>query len=154
MSTIRRDRADAKQGRARGQALVEFSLALIPFLLLLMAIFDLGRGIFMYNGVSQAAREIARTASVHQGTTGYSVDAQETIAIQQGLVPGLTVLNPTCVESDDLDDSAGTPGPCAENTYLVVTTRATYTPVSLIGFLGTINLESKSRIQVPLSQNK
>ena len=150
MNTHRR-----RQDRSRGQALVEFSLALIPFLLLLMAIFDLGRGIYMYNGLSQAAREIARTASVHQVDTGYSAQAQETIAIQQGLVPGLTVLNPRCVESDDADDAAGTTGDeCGENTYLVVTTQATYTPVSLIGFLGTINLESKSRIQVPLSQNK
>lgn len=155
MKALRRSRTGAKHGRAHGQALVEFSLALIPFLLLLMAIFDLGRGIYMYNGVSQAAREIARTASVHLGgTTGYSDDAQATIATQQGLVPGLTVLNPKCVESDAPDDSAGVPGPCKENTYLVVTAQASYTPVSLLGFLGTIQLESKSRIQVPLSQNK
>lgn len=154
MSALRRARTD----RGRGQALVEFSLALIPFLLLLMAIFDLGRGIYMYNGVSQAAREIARTASVHQDVTppktGYSIDAQATIDTQQGLVPGLTVLDPKCVESDDPDGAAGTPGPCVEDTYLVVTAQAAYTPVSLLGFLGTINLESKSRIQVPLSQNK
>ena len=32
------------RGRARGQALVEFSLVLIPFLLILMGIADLGRG--------------------------------------------------------------------------------------------------------------
>ncbi len=151
MSALRRGRTE----RGRGQALVEFSLALIPFLLLLMGIFDLGRGIYMYNGLSQAAREIARTASVHQNPTGYSTEAQDTIAIQQGLVPGLTVLDPRCVESDDADDAAGTSGArCAENTYIVVTAQAAYTPVSLLGFLGTINLESKGRIQVPLSQNK
>lgn len=154
MNAIRVRRIGVERGRARGQALVEFSLALIPFLFLLMAVFDFGRGIYMYNGVSQAAREIARTASVHQERTGYSTDAQATIATQQGLIPGLTVLNPTCVASDDADDSAGTPGRCVENTYLVVTARATFTPVSLLGFLGTIQLESKSRIQVPLSQNK
>jgi Flp pilus assembly protein TadG len=144
----------ARTGDERGQALVEFSLALIPFLMLLMAIFDFGRGIYMYNGMSQAAREIARTASVHQGTTGYSTDAQATIATQQGLIPGLVVLNPKCVNSIDANDSTATPGPCGQNTFLVVTARATYTPVSLLGFLGTIHLESKSRIQVPLSQNK
>lgn len=151
---MRRFRTGGEHGRAPGQALVEFSLALIPFLLLLMAIFDLGRGIYMYNGVSQAAREIARTASVDQSKTGYSTDAQATIATQQGLVPGLTVLNPRCVASGDADDSVSTPGPCGQDTYLVVTAQASYTPVSLIGFLGTINLEAKSRIQVPLSQNK
>ncbi len=151
MNALRRGRAE----RGRGQALVEFSLALIPFLMLLMGIFDLGRGIYMYNGVSQAAREIARTASVHQVDGGYSTEALDTIAVQQGMVPGLTVLDPRCVESDDPDDSAGTTGDeCGENTYIVVTAQAAYTPVSLLGFLGTINLESKSRIQVPLSQNK
>jgi len=154
MSVIRRGRADDRR-RSQGQALVEFSLALIPFLFLLMGIFDLGRGIYMYNGVSQAAREIARAAIVHQVDSGYGPHAQDTIAVQQGLVPGLTVLNPRCVDSNDADDAAGTTGDeCTENTYLVVTAQAAYTPVSLLGFLGTINLESKSRIQVPLSQNK
>jgi hypothetical protein len=138
----------------RGQALVEFSLALIPFLLLLMAIFDFGRGIYMYNGVSEAAREIARSASVDQGTTGYSVSAQATIETQMALIPGLTVLDPVCVDSADADDSTAVPGPCPENSYLVVTAQATYTPVSLLGFLGVINLEAKSRIQIPLSQQK
>ena len=151
MSAVRRGRAN----RGPGQALVEFSLALIPFLLLLMAVFDLGRGIFMYNGLSQAAREIARTASLHEGITGYSPEAQETIAIQQGLVPGLVVLNPRCVDGDDADDSASLPAPCDEDhSFLVVTTQATYTPVSLLGFLGTIDLEAKSRMQLPLAETK
>ena len=52
--------------RDRGQALVEFSLLLIPFLWILMGIVDLGRGIYIYNGVNQAARELARVTSVHQ----------------------------------------------------------------------------------------
>ena len=151
MRTLRRGRPEGD----RGQALVEFSLALIPFLLLLMAIFDLGRGIFMYNGLSQAAREIARTATLHEGGSGYSPEAQETIAIQQGLVPGLVVLNPRCVAGDDADDSASMPAPCDDDhLFLVVTTQATYTPVSLLGFLGTIDLEAKSRMQLPLGQNK
>jgi Flp pilus assembly protein TadG len=145
----------ARTGGERGQALVEFSLALIPFLLLLMAIFDFGRGIYMYNGVSEAAREVARAAiDEPRGTTGYNASAQQTISTQTALIPGLTVLDPVCVDSADADDSTASPGPCPENTYLVVTARATYTPISLLGFLGVIDLEAKSRIQVPLSQQK
>ena len=34
---------------------MEFALAITVFLLLMMAIVDFGRGIYMYNGVSQAA---------------------------------------------------------------------------------------------------
>ena len=141
-----------------GQALVEFSLALIPFLLLLMAVFDFGRAIYIYNGVSQAAREVARAASVHAqpGTNpvGYSTEAQATIDTQEALVPGLMVDEPMCVASVEADDSSADPQPCAENEFVVVTAHSTYTPVSLLGFLGTIQIESKARIQMPLSQNR
>ena len=44
-----------KNDARRGQALVEFSLAIMIFLAMLMGIFDLGRAIFAYNGVSEAA---------------------------------------------------------------------------------------------------
>lgn len=145
MSTTRR-------GINAGQALVEFALAIIVFLMLLMAIFDFGRGIYINNGLSQAAREVARAASVDQGTSGYSVAAQRVIDTQKALVPGLIVDAPKCVTSTA--NSGGTAGPCPQNQYIVVTTHATYRPVSLLGFLGTIPLQATSRIQVPLSQNK
>jgi Flp pilus assembly protein TadG len=138
----------------RGQSVVEFSIAVTVFLMLLMAVFDFGRGIYMYNGVSQAAREVARTASVHQGKTDWSAEAKSTIATQKGLVPGLALPLWTCVASTDASNAAGTSGECDEGSYVVVTARATYTPVSLLGFLGTIKVEAKSRIQVPLSQAK
>ena len=79
----------------RGQALVEFSLAIIVFLMLLMGVFDLGMGIYKFNGVSQAAREIARAASVHPCTNpdactlGDSAEVAAVVATQKALVPGL-----------------------------------------------------------------
>jgi hypothetical protein len=140
--------------KGRGQALVEFSLTLTVFLMLLLAVFDFGRAIYTNNGLSQAAREVARTASLHQGETDWSDEAKATIATQKALVPGLTFPMWTCVTSGDADDSSGTTGHCAEDEYIVVTARSSYTPVSLLGFLGTIDLEAKSRIQIPLSQAK
>jgi len=65
----------------RGQALVEFSLALIVFLVLLMGILDLGRGIYMFNGVSQAAREIARVTSVYPGGATLGTSTQTTTVV-------------------------------------------------------------------------
>lgn len=53
----------------RGQTLVEFSLVILVFLVILMAIFDLGRGVFAYNSVTNAAREGARFAMVNQDTS-------------------------------------------------------------------------------------
>lgn len=142
------------QAGERGQALVEFSISIIVFLMLLMAVFDFGRAIYTNNGLAQAAREVARTASVHQGDSDWSDEAKATIATQKTLVPGLTFPLWKCVGSGDTNDSAGTTEHCAEHSYIVVTARSTYKPISLLGFLGTINLEAKSRIQVPLSQAK
>ena len=67
MRHVARRRTASQQ---HGQALVEFSLAIIVFLVILMGVFDLGRGIFVYNGVSQAAREIARATAVHPYAPG------------------------------------------------------------------------------------
>lgn len=138
----------------RGQALVEFAISITVFLMLLMAVFDFGRAIYTSNGLAQAAREIARAASVHQGESDWSNEAKATIDTQKGLVPGLTVPLWKCVASGDANDSAGTTEQCDEDSYIVVTARSTYTPISLLGFLGTINLEAKSRVQVPRSQAK
>ncbi len=76
--------------RDSGQALVEFSLAIMVFLVMVLALFDLGRGVYMYNGVSEAAREIARVTAVHPGVTlGASTETADRIAVQRALVPGL-----------------------------------------------------------------
>jgi Flp pilus assembly protein TadG len=145
-------RTKVRAGNEQGQALVEFALSITVFLMLLMAVFDFGRAIYMNNGLSQAAREVARTASVHPGSSDWSDEAKTTIATQKALVPGLTFPLWKCVASGSADDSAGSTELCDENEYVVVTAQASYTPISLLGFLGTINLEAKSRIQVPLSQ--
>jgi len=47
-----------------GQSTVEFALGLLPFLLILVGIFDLGRGVFYSHLLSNAAREGARTGVV------------------------------------------------------------------------------------------
>jgi len=55
--------------RRRGQGLVEFALVAPVFILILMAFFDLGRGVFIYNSITNAAREGARLAIVNQDTS-------------------------------------------------------------------------------------
>lgn len=89
--------ARRRPGRpAKGQALVEFSLILVPFLVILMGIVDLGRGVYMNSGVSQAAREIARVTAVHPCADpdacvlGSSPETLAVISTQEALVPGLS----------------------------------------------------------------
>ena len=67
MSRIRTGlRARRAGSRARGQSLVEFALVLPVFILVLVSLFDLGRGVFAYNTLTNAAREGARLAIVNQ----------------------------------------------------------------------------------------
>jgi hypothetical protein len=57
------------QRRGRGQALVEFALVIPIFLLVVLALFDLGRIAFSYNALTNATREGARLAIVNQDIT-------------------------------------------------------------------------------------
>ena len=133
--------------RQGGQALVEFSLAIIVFLMLLMAVFDFGRGIYMYNGVSQAAREIARRTSVYPGLAlGQSTQSQAVVAVQRGLVPGMSTPAYACLT---ITGSVSTSNPCTSGDSVQVTVTATYVPISLLGFLGTIPLTASSTVQIP-----
>jgi Flp pilus assembly protein TadG len=52
------------QGRQRGQSMVEFALTLPLLLLMLMGMLDLGRGLYAYSVVANAAREGARAGIV------------------------------------------------------------------------------------------
>jgi hypothetical protein len=54
---------------ARGQTLVEFALLLPMLLMMLVGVFDLGRVVFANDTVSNAAREAARFAIVHGGSS-------------------------------------------------------------------------------------
>ncbi len=54
------------RSRRRGQSLVEFALVLLPLLMLLVGIIDVGRAIYGFNTVANASREAARYAIVDQ----------------------------------------------------------------------------------------
>jgi hypothetical protein len=130
----------------RGQALVEFSLAIIVFMLLMMGVFDFGRAIYQYNGVAQAAREIARVTAAHAGTNftvpaGRSPETNAVIATQKKLVPNLADPKIECV------DIAGSviATACQPGNWIRVQISSTYDPITpLLGLVGTWTLFSSS----------
>jgi len=138
---VRRDR-----GRERGQALVEFSLAIIVFLTLMMGIVDFGRAIYQYNGVSQAAREIARATAAHPGSdftsnAGRSSETLGVIATQKGLIPNLQDPTIKCVEVDGTEITTH----CVAGKWIQVRISAPYTPVTpILGLTGTWDFFSSS----------
>lgn len=59
-------RSPGSARRARGQSLVEFALV-IPIIVLLVAAFiEIGRAVFAYNTIANAARQAVRVAAVNQ----------------------------------------------------------------------------------------
>lgn len=132
--------------RDRGQALVEFSLAFIVLAVLLVGIFDLGRGIYTYNGLSEAAREIARATSVHPGSPlGSSVRTADTVAVQRSLVPGMGTPTFACVDYT----GAAVTGTCRSGDFVRVTVTAPFAPVAFLGFGGPFTFTSSSSMQLP-----
>jgi Flp pilus assembly protein TadG len=130
----------------RGQSLVEFSLAVTVFLVLVMGVVDLGRAVYQYNGVAQAARELVRATSVHQGSPlGSSADTLDTLRTERGLVPGLITPTYACV---DIAGATVTRA-CEAGDWVRVTVRSTFTPVTpLATMLGQVELSSSASAQL------
>jgi Flp pilus assembly protein TadG len=82
--------------RSRGQALVEFALAIPIVLLLMLGILDLGRAVFAYNSVANAARTGARVAIVNQ-----EFSAVEAAALAEAVGLSSVIVEPG--ECPDLD---------------------------------------------------
>lgn len=76
-----------------GQSLIEFAIALPFILLLVMGVFDLGRGIYYFSTIHNAAREAARYGAVNHCDT----EGIKNAALQKtyGLGDGVEVKDPT-----------------------------------------------------------
>ncbi|MBI3970521.1 MAG: pilus assembly protein [Chloroflexi bacterium] len=81
---MRRNSVQRIERDKRGQGMVEFALILVPFFLLVLGIFDLGRGIYQQHLLSNAAREAARA-----GNTGRSPVEVCEIAARKSFVPNM-----------------------------------------------------------------
>lgn len=112
--------------RQRGQSLVEAAIALPILLTLLVGTVDLGRAVYQYNGVAEAAREIARATSVHPGADGLggSPETTSVLAVQQALVPSLIVDSFECLDIA----GAAVGGTCHPGSWVRVTLTSTFSP--------------------------
>ncbi len=142
----------------RGQALVEFSVVLIPFLFLLMGIVDGGRAIYIYNGASQAAREIARVTSVYpcapapaSCVLGNHAKTQAVIATQKNLVPGLAGPGATIAfQCTDMVDSSISNTGCRSGDFVRVSVSIPFSVLTpVINMFAPSNLSSTTHIQLP-----
>ena len=127
--SIRRWSRSASTPRHRGQALVEFALVIPLLLLMMVALFDLGRAVFAYNTLTNAAREGARLAIVNQDLPSIIERAKRQTAIVELDAPNVEVHFYRAAE----DGTPDTSDPCAlvaVNCLAVVRFEATYVPIT------------------------
>jgi Flp pilus assembly protein TadG len=137
----RRDR------RSRGQSLAEFALVIPIFLLLMVSLFDLGRAVFAYNSVTNAAREGARFAAVNQSSSLIIQHAIAQTQIAETQTPNVTVAFRAASPNADYRTNAV----CSTLTLdcvAIVTYQTTFRPitplVSNIIFSGGVTLQAQS----------
>lgn len=144
----------AHAGRNRGQALLEFALAIPVFLLLMVGLFDLGRAVFSYNTLTNAAREGARTAIVNQDVASIVARAKEQTAIVELNDPSVSVAFYQ-VAADGTADTSKPCSPVAVGCLAVVSFQATYQPItpiiSNILFGSGVTFTAKSELTVEYS---
>lgn len=140
--------------RRRGQALVEFALVIPLFLLLLVAIFDLGRAVFAWNTLSNAAREGARIAIVNQYKPSIVARAKQATAIVELNDPSVTV-DFYQVQADGTPDTSKQCALVAVGCLAVVSFEATYQPITpLVGnilFKNGVTFTARSVLSVEYS---
>ena len=113
--------------RRRGQALVEFALVLPIFLLVLVALFDLGRAVFAYNTLTNASREGVRLAIVNQDTASIIARAKSQTQIIELSDPSVAI----DFWQVNIDGSLGTAcSPAAVGCVAIVNFEATYRPIT------------------------
>jgi hypothetical protein len=105
--------------------MVEFALIFIPFILLVMGIFDLGRGIYAASILSNAAREAARSGIVASRTSDQLCD----VAMRAVWLPDVTLpAIPSCGSAGALTAQVpdrGTQGDPSDPVQVSVTYRFT-----------------------------
>jgi hypothetical protein len=149
-----------RRPRARGQALVEFALILPIFLMLLFGLFDMGRAVYAWSTINNAAREAGRQLIIDQtfvmsGGQPVYTHARD-VALNRSVALNVQA-NQVAIDFRDPDtletaDTCEIPDPTAIRLgcVAIVEIEYTFTPATpVIGQLvGTLTLRGESRFPV------
>lgn len=141
----------AGRTRESGQSLVEFSLLVPVLVLLVVGLFDVGRAVYAWTAVSNAAREGARTAIVDQRVDGSGTPLAAIEAANQATALGLEATDPAEVRVRYLmpDLSAACPA-TAVSCVAEVRVQFAWEAITPIigGIIGPITLSSTTQIPI------
>ena len=125
-----RKRAARHRRHDGGQALVEFSLVLTVFALLLFGVFDMGRIVYVYTATSEAAREAARWGSVQFRS---QTSASRSSVASRAIGSLTAVPSPSATATCSRDGTAVTdPDTCHAGDLLTVQVTSRVSPITPI----------------------
>ena len=124
MQKLSRRRQRPKSTRETGAAAVEFALILPILLVLVLGIAEMGRAFNIQVSLSEAAREAARYAAIHNAESGYTHTSAQAVGIAAAPSVGLSASN--------VGVAFSTGSTCTTSGNAVVT--VTYTTPWMTGF--------------------
>jgi Flp pilus assembly protein TadG len=149
-----------------GQGLVEFALVFPVIMLLVFGVFDIGRAVFAYNTITDAARRGARVAVVNQMAPATSVtQCDENMPVESVTSPtwspracaaaiakplGVQVGDVTVTYSTPAGSSMGCTTPLNVGCIATVTVHYSWAPVTpvIASLVGPITMSSTSQMPV------
>lgn len=139
------------RSRESGQGLAEFAMTIPILILVIVAIFDLGRGVFVYNSVTNGAREAVRLAIVNQTQASVIQRGVSQVAIAETGSPNITVAYRRATPNADPELNAVCT-PIQIGCLAVVTFETDYQPITplvkQIVFSSGVKLVAKSVLAV------
>ena len=141
---MRRDLKNKRDHRRKnGQSLVEFALVLPFLLLLIFGFLDLGRAIYYYSAIGNAAREGARYASVRPMDLQTDTDDQDEVkAIVQNYSVALGL------DTDKITFPLDGADPDSDPDEDKVTVKIEYDFSPITPFIGTLTLKAESTMSL------
>ena len=126
-----------------GQAVVEFALVLPVLVLVLLGLFDLGRGVLMFTELSNASRVGARVAIVNQSNSHDCLADEQTFKCAAAEITVAIGLDASAIRDLDIEGAdCSIPSDCTAE----VTVEHRFEPITpLIGdIVGNINLSAST----------
>lgn len=133
-----KSKSSRRAAKQRGAYLVEYSLVILVFLVVLFGIMEFGRIVTAYNVLSGATREGTRYAIVHGSRSGVPATASDVQGIVRRWCIGLDASAVTVTTEWPSGNFSGAP--------VTVTTRYDITPV--VGFISSFTIGSRSQMVI------
>jgi Flp pilus assembly protein TadG len=127
----------------RGSSMAEFSLILVPCLLLFFAVMNFALALYCYDFVGYSAQQAARYAIVHGATAAQTVSATDVQNYVKGLVTGV-------IDTTQLSVSASWSPNNQPGSTVTVTVGYTFKPLS--SFISSVNISLSQSAAMVISQ--